>query len=340
MLAPVQRFLAVLQARNLEFLRDRASLAWNIVVPMFLVVALGLVFGGGPRNEFKVAVLAPSGTVDLSAHRFLATRYIEFYPVTDLAATLRKVGRHRVDMLIDPAGRRYWVNDDSPKGYMLEHMLGAANDPPLVRQSVRGLEVRYVDFVLPGILGMNMMFSGLFGVGYVVVRYRKNGFLKRLNATPLSAMEFICAQVVSRLLLMLSINAAVFLACSLLIGFRMAGSYFDLFVVAALGAASMVALGLFVAARVTSEELASGLLNVLSWPMMLLSGVWFSLEGSRPWVQWVANLLPLTHMLDAARAIMLDGATLADVAAHVLVLAAMSLVFVLAGAAIFRWTQD
>lgn len=339
MLQTTRRFLAVLHARNLEFLRDRASMAWNIVVPVFLVLALSVLFGGS-REEFKVAVLSPSGAVDTAAHPFLSTRYVDFYPVGRLEEAVRKVGRHRIDMLVDPAGARYWVNEDSAKGYVLERMLTASGGARLERQSVTGAEVRYVDFVLPGILGMNMMFSGLFGVGYVLVRYRKNGFLKRLNATPLRAVEFLCAQIASRMLLMLTISSLVFTGIGRMIDFRMEGSYLDLFLVALLGAAAMVSLGLVVAARVNSEELASGLLNVISWPMVMLSGVWFSLEGSQPWVQSLAQVFPLTHLLEAARAIMLDGAGLSEVAPHLLTLAGMSLVFVSVGAVVFRWSQD
>jgi ABC-type multidrug transport system permease subunit len=174
-------------------------------------------------------------------------------------------------------------------------------------------------------------------VGYVVVRYRKNGFLKRLQATPLRPIEFIGAQVASRLMLIMVITVLVYVGTRYLIGFRMQGSHLALFIVATLGAVSMISLGLLVAARVSSEELAGGVLNLLSWPMMLLSGVWFSMEGAHPFMQQVSRVLPLTHVLDAARAIMLDGAGIWEVRAHLAVLAGMSAAFLLLGAWIFRW---
>ncbi len=104
-----------------------------------------------------------------------------------------------IDLLLDLDGAtRYWVNTDSPKGYIVEKLLLAA-DPGARRQPVTGQAIPYVDWLFPGILAMNMMFSCLFGVGYVVLRYRKSGFLKRLHATPLTAFEFLSAQVLSRL---------------------------------------------------------------------------------------------------------------------------------------------
>jgi ABC-type multidrug transport system permease subunit len=187
---------------------------------------------------------------------------------------------------------------------------------------------------------MNMMFSCLFGVGYVVVRYRKNGFLKRLRATPLRPAEFIVAQVASRLVLVLTVTAFVYLATHFILDTRMDGSYLTLLLVTVVGCISMVSLGLLIAARVTSEELAGGLLNMISWPMMILSGVWFSLEGAGPAVQGLAQIFPLTHILDSARAVMLDGATLLDIAPSMIMLTLLSLVFLALGAFYFRWGPD
>ena len=184
---------------------------------------------------------------------------------------------------------------------------------------------------------MNIMFSCLFGVGYVVVRYRKNGFLKRLRATPLRSIEFVIAQVASRLLLILCTTTFVYAGTQYFLDTRMEGSHLTLFIVAVVGSISLISLGLLVAARITSEELAGGLLNFATWPMMMLSGVWFSLESASPWVQQFAKVFPLTHILNSARAVMLDGATLTDIAPQLISLMVMSIAFLALGAAIFRW---
>jgi len=121
---------------------------------------------------------------------------------------------------------------------------------------------------------------------------------------------------------------------------RMDGSYLALCLVAVVGAIALLSMGLLVAARVTSEELAGGLLNLFTWPMMLLSGVWFSLEDADPWVSQVANIFPLTHVLKSARAVMLDGATLIDVAPALISLLLLSILFLGLGAAMFRWRPN
>jgi ABC-type multidrug transport system permease subunit len=355
-LPTLRRLLAVMHARNLEFVRDRATFGWNLLLPVALVVALAIIFGGPERPLFKVGVLgadpaalaavAPDGPGDQPAatpdarHPFLATHYVEFLPARDEQDAVRKVSRHQIDLLLDLRDTpRYWVNADSPKGYIVEKLL-LESDPGIRREAVSGQAIRFVDWLLPGILGMNIMFSCLFGVGWVVVRYRKNGFLKRLRATPLRAIEFISAQIFSRLMLIMAVTTAVFIGLKLTLGFPLEGSALLLFFTALLGAISMIALGLFIAARFTSEELAGGVLNAVTWPMMLLSGVWFSLEGSSPWVQWTAKIFPLTQMLDAARAIMLDGAGFTDVAPQLLFLALSAMLFLGLGAALFRWRVD
>ena len=334
----IKRLAAVWHARNLEFVRDRRTMIFSLLMPIALVLGMSFVFGGKERPLFKVGVIAT--VIDKQANPFLHERYVEFVPIADQSTGIRKVTHQQIDLLLDLHGTpRYWVNTDSPKGYIVEKLLlGAANGAQ--RQQVTGEAVRYVDYLFPGILGMNMMFSCLFGVGYVVLRYRKSGFLKRLHATPLTAFEFLTAQVLSRLGLILFVTTVLYVGIGTVIHFHRAGSGLLIILIAVLGALSMVAMGLTVAARFSSEEVVGGILNLLTWPMMLLSGVWYSLEGSPEWVQWVAGIFPLTHVLAAARAVMIDGAGVAEISSHLIYLAATALVFLALGAWSFKWRYD
>jgi ABC-2 type transport system permease protein len=334
----MKRFLAILHARNMEFIRDKSSLGWNILFPLLLVLGFAAVFSGEPAAMFKVGVLGDTATLAGSDAEFLKTKYIQFITVDNVDAAIDKVRHFQLDMLIDlREGRQYWVNENAPNGYILERMLGSGEQGEYQRRTVQGRKIRYVDWVVPGILAMNMMFSCLFGVGYVIVRYRKNGFLKRLKATPLNPFEFLLAQMTSRLLLIQTITTLVYVGCNYFIHFQMRGSYVNLFIVSLLGAICLISLGLLVSARLKSEELAGGILNLLTWPMMLLSGVWFSLEGTNPVIQKIAQFLPLTHLVDGARAIMTEGAGLVDIAPHLAILALMTAVFLSIGSFIFRW---
>ena len=334
----IKRLAAVWHARNLEFVRDRRTMIFSLLMPIALVIGMSFIFGGKERPFFKVGVIAT--VIGKQAHPFLRERYVEFVPIADEVTGLHKVTHQQIDLLLDLHGApRYWVNTDSPKGYIVEKLL-LASAAGVQREPVTGAAVRYVDYLFPGILGMNMMFSCLFGVGYVVLRYRKSGFLKRLHATPLTAFEFLTAQVLSRLVLILFVTTVLYVGIGTIIHFQRAGSIVLVILVGLLGALSMVAMGLTIAARFSSEEVVGGLLNLLTWPMMLLSGVWYSLEGSPRWVQWVASLFPLTHVLNAARAVMIDGAGLPEISTDLIYLGVTALVFLAFGAWSFKWRYD
>jgi ABC-2 type transport system permease protein len=334
----MKRFLAILHARNMEFLRDTSAFGWNIIFPLLLVAGFALVFSGEPKPLFKVGVMGSVADLKPTEAEFFHTKYVQFIPVADRDKAIAKVEHFQLDMLVDlRSGKQYWININAPNGYVLERMLGKPNKTGYQRLTVQAREIRYVDWVVPGILAMNMMFSCLFGVGYVIVRYRKNGFLKRLKATPLRPFEFLLAQMVSRLILIQAVTVFVYMGCNYFIHFQMRGSYANLFFISTLGAICMISLGLLVSARLSSEEFAGGILNLLTWPMMLLSGVWFSLEGTNPVMQKIAWFLPLTHLVDGARAIMTEGAGFLDIAPHSIILTVMTALFLSIGSLIFRW---
>ena len=333
----LKRFYAIFKARNTEFFRDRASLGWSILFPVLLLVGFAVVFSGDGKSVYKIGLL---NTPDTNTE-FMATKYIEFVDYEEQELGLARLRQHKLDLLIDYENYQYWLNDSSPNGYLTEKLLLATNEQGLnvtwQKQQVSGKQIRYLDWVLPGILGMNMMFSCLFGVGYVIVRYRKNMVLKRLNATPVSALEFLSAQVFSRLWIVMCIASMIFIGCNFIFDFYMLGSYFDLFIIAVLGAMCLISLGLCIASRSESEELTGGLLNLATWPMMVLSGVWFSLEGSPEVVQQIALILPLTHLVEGARSIMTDGADLMAIKHHVLSLIVMTTIFMSIGVKTFKW---
>jgi ABC transporter DrrB family efflux protein len=328
----LKRFKALFSARNKEFWRDRAALSWNLAFPLFLIIGFSVIFSGDSQKQLKVGLIQ----ADSLPEPLQAIRYTEFVFYQNQETALNKVAHHQIDLLLDWNNRSYWVNPSSAKGYLAENLL-LNHLPELQQKTIEGDPIRYLDWVIPGILGMNIMFSCLFGVGYVIVRYRKNGVLKRLHATPITAFEFLAAQIMSRLLIVVTISAVIFLVTWAMVGFKVAGSLLSLLLVLILGTLSLIALGLLMASRSESEELTGGLLNFVSWPMMFLSGVWFSLEGSPDWIHSFAQLLPLTHFVDAARAIMTEGATLMDVSHHLVALTLMSLLFFVLGGWLFNW---
>ena len=333
------RIYALFVARNTEFFRDRSALAWSVLLPVLIIFVFAYAFTEENPEKFKVAIMSGSQSSP-AGDQFTSTRFVKFIEVDDIDTNLRKIERHQIDLLFDADTRKYWINQTSPNGYIVEKLLIAAfanSGQQLQRNLVEGDEVRYLDWVIPGVISMNIMWGALFGIGYVIVRYRKMGVLKRLRATPVTPVEFLTAQIMSRLWLLLSVNTLIFIGMDYFVDFRMDGSYLNLFLVFTLGCICLICCGLVVAARISSEEVANGLLNLFSWPMMFLSGVWFSLEGAHPWMQKFALILPLTHVTEASREIMIDGAGLVQISDHLLVLGLSSVVLLVVGAKIFRW---
>lgn len=330
----MKAFLAILSARNKEYYRDKASLGWAFMFPLVVIVACAVAFSNPDTSIFRVGV---HGEPDPALQPFLDQPWIKTVPFERLDRALERTQHHQLDLLLSSEdGKRYWVNTESTASAAAEQLLLAAG-VAYERQQISGRKVRYVDWVIPGVLGMNLMFGALFGVGYVIVRYRHNGVLKRLQATPASALEFLSAQLASRLMIVVVVNSLIFIGCVLLLDLIVLGSYLSLLLVTLLGGIAMIALGLLVACRTASEELAGGLLNLATWPMLFMSEVWFSLDDAPPWMQALSNALPLTHIVKGFRSVMIEGATLGEISHHLLWLAVMTVVTLGLASALFRW---
>lgn len=339
----MKNFIALFLARNREFYRDKGSLAWSIFFPLLLIFGLSTALSND-KYVYRVGVL---GDVPQARLLLKDLPYLDIVAYQDETLALRRLTRHQLDLLISTQGMHkagasghYWINTQSKKSFFLEQSLKQMAPGKFTHATVSGQEVGYVAWVVPGILCMSLMFSCLYGIGYVIVRYRDNGVLKRLRATPITAMEFLGAQAASRLLVSVSTLSLVFTGSHFLLGFPVMGSWLLLLLIAVLGAASMIALSLVCAARIDSLEFMNGLLNLLSWPMMFLSGLWFALDEAPEFIRLLSLCMPLTHVVDAARAVMLDGAGLREVLPHLLVLLAMTVVLMTIAARSFRWQKE
>ncbi len=360
----MKRIWVLFLARNREFFRDRAGFGWNILFPFLIVAGFGVIYNDNGREAFK-AGLFPAQVPAVAGQTVKEGAFVSSPILSALPEALRdhpllewvvfesedaamdKLRHHKVDILVQTsgAGLRYWISDVSPRGQVAEKIVReAVPDPALfeayvTRETVHGRHIRYLDWLFPGILGMNIMFSAFFGVSYVITRYRRNGVLKRLKATPVTAFEYLTSQLLSRIVVMAFSTAVVWLGCDLIFSFEVQGSPIAICIVFLAGICCMTCLGLVLACRGTNEELTNGIINFICWPMMFLSEVWFSIEGAAQWVRDVARVLPLTHFLSAARKVMNDGASLADVSPELMALMGLSLICLAVGSFFFSWTR-
>ena len=346
----LKRIWALFKARNCEFFRDKAAFGWNFAFPFLIIIGFGLIFGGQNYQKFKVGVFPAANEerlfqVSTIPQAFQQEERVTFIPLQEREQGERLLQQHKIDLLVDSSSPEhdYWLNDSSPTGYLAEKLFLVSflpQDQAVARkQLIKGEEIRYIDWFFPGLLGMNMMFSALWGVGYVVVRYRKNGTLKRLKATPLTPFEYLSAQMLSRIFLLMFTLLIVWFGSDLIFDFRVVGSLLLIFFLFFLGGLGLTSLGLVLAARGTSEEFTSGVLNFISWPMMFLSEVWFSLEGSPQWVKTFAQLFPLTHMLKAIRRVMNEGAGFFDVQLECIFMIIFTIIALSIGAYLFSWNE-
>ena len=337
-------------ARNYEFFRDKAAFGWNFAFPFLIIIGFGITFGKQDFKQFKIGIFPADNQAVIFTESTVPTalqtnKQLQFIPFASRQDGEEKLRHHKIDLLLErnSTTHAYWINDSSPNGYLAEQIFLASflpkDDQLPDKRIIQGEQIRYVDWFFPGVIAMNMMFSALWGVGYVVVRYRKNGALKRLKATPLTAFEYVTAQMLSRIFLLMFTLCVVWLGTNMIFHFRIHGSYLLIFFLFFLGGLNLCGMGLVLAARGTSEEFTSGVLNFISWPMMFLSEVWFSLEGAPEWVRTFSEIFPLTHLIRAVRRVMNDGATLTAVQSDISVLVITTVIFLLIAALIFSWNE-
>ena len=334
-----QRFYSIFIARNREFYRDSGALGWTLLFPILIIVAFSFMFKFDGGGIYKAGYLLPKKPTSIP--------FVEYIGFENNEEGVKKLEHHQLDLFVDAnqIPIQYWVNTGSPKSLITEDLLQAASLKPkekekLSRKEVASKNLSYVDWLFPGLIAMNVMWMALWGVGWVIVRQRKLGVLKRFKASPLTPLEYLLAQMLSRLIILIFVGVFIFAFAHLIHPFETKGSYLDLLIIYIVGCFSLSSIGLIIASRMSSDEMANGLLNLLSFPMMFLSEIWFSLEGSPDWVKAFAKTMPLWHMSDGMRKIMLEGYSIFQLKGSLLILILISIIFTAIGALSFKWTSD
>ncbi len=330
----MKRILALMFARNKEFIRDKGSLAWSFGFPIFLVLGISLAFQD-PQTLFKVAVLGDTIQLEPSIKEIIELPQVTVIEAKNKDKAMLRLQQHDYHLYIEPTSKSYWINTESVEGSFLEKVF--PEDSGYQRNELEAKKLRYIDWLLPGIIAINMMYGALYGVGYVIVRYRKNGYLKRLQATPVTSFEFLSSQLLSRLVISQSVMILLFAGCYFVLRPPVIGSYLLLFILSLCGAIALAGLGLMLASRVQSEELSRGLLEMFAWPMLILSEAWFSLDSAHAALQWISKCLPLTYLIRGWREVMYYDAGFADIQFECLFLIIFGLITLSIGAYLFKW---
>jgi ABC-type multidrug transport system permease subunit len=333
-------------SRLREFYREPEAVFWVYGFPILMVVALGVAFRSKPIEHFTVDVQAGPGAQKLvdalgRDERFAATQ-------EDEAACQRRWKSGKSHVLIVPqSGSEYRILFDPSRPeselakYAVDDYLqknaGRTDPVKVTPEQLDAPGSRYIDFLVPGLLGMSLMGGGLWGIGFVIVDMRIRKLLKRFLATPMKKSQFLAAIMLSRLCFMIP-EVVVILAFSwLTFGVVIHGSLLAVLVLILLGAFTFAGLGLLVASRARTLEAVSGLMNLIMLPMWVLSGIFFSSERFPDAAQPFIKLIPLTPLIDALRAVMLEGEPLSAQISRLAILAAWGGVTFVLALRWFRW---
>ncbi|MAZ49540.1 MAG: hypothetical protein CME65_13350 [Halobacteriovoraceae bacterium] len=334
----LRRVIAVIKIRNREFYRDLGALGWVVIFPLIMVLTFGYVFDVDKGGDYKIGYWGNYPTPEIP--------HIQWVQYKNKEEALQKLKYQKIDlaMTVGQKPAALWSAAKSARSNMAKeivhlHLLPKHN-PPFFEEKIDGKVLSYLDWVFPGIVNLNIMFMGLWGVGWVIVRQRKLGVLKRFKASPLTAFEYLLAQLLSRLIVMTLSGVLVYSLANLIYPFQIEGSYFQLLIFFIAGGMALSSVGFIFASRLTSEELCNGLLNFITYPLMFISEIWFSLEGSPFWVKEIAHYSPLWQMTDSMRKIMYEGEQLADMLPSLFYLISFGLVFTLIGSLLFKWNND
>ncbi len=332
------------KARFLEFAREPEAVFWVFAFPVLLTLALGIAFRVREAPPVLVGVVQNETTgatvAQLRAARGLEVRVIE------ASAVDVQLRNGTVEVVVVPGDPPTYRFDPSrPESRLarlavdeaIQRARGRTDVLVAREEAVVAPGSRYVDWVLPGLLGMNIMGTGLWGVGFGIVQARTRKLLKRLMATPMRRSDYLLSHVLSRLLFLALEVAAIVGFGVLAFGVPLNGSVWALAFVCVLGALAFSALGLLLASRTQTVEGVSGLMNLAMLPMWIFSGVFFSSEHFPAIVQPFVAALPLTALNDALRGVMIDGASLGALWRELANLVTWGVVCFATALRIFRW---
>jgi ABC-type multidrug transport system permease subunit len=321
--------------------REPEAVFWIFVFPILLAMGLGIAFRNRPADVLQVGATTAQLTQALAADKGLTAEAMDEAEGTHELAT----GRILLLAIQRPDGVAYKFDDTNPDARLarlladraIQTVAGRQEAVRAENQLVHEAGARYIDFVVPGLLGMNLMGSAMWGLGFAIVEARQKKLLKRMVASPMPRWQYLASFLLSRLILLV-IEVAAFLGFARLVfGVPFRGSLWELGLLCVLTSLAFSALGLLVSSRAKTMEAASGLMNLVMLPMWILSGVFFSASRFPLAIQPLVRALPLTAAIDALRGNMLQGMSLGQLAVPIAILLAWLVVPFAVSLRIFRW---
>lgn len=341
----VQLFLA----RYREFIRQPEAVFWSYIFPLVMMIALGMAFRNEPMEKIHVFVEDSDSAETLQKSLEAAGRFIVTRGSSEQARRQLRAGKS--ELIISASGRgtsaawRFSFDPTRPGSVhardsandVLQRAAGRADVVVASDQAITEPGSRYIDFLVPGLIGMGLMGGGVWGVGFAIVDMRIRQVLKRFLATPMKKSHFVVAMMASRMVFMIPEIIVVLIVARVFFGVVNHGSYMSVALLILLGAFEFAGIGLLIASRARTLEAVSGLMNLAMVPMWIGSGIFFSAERFPTMVQPLIGLLPLTPLISALREVMQEGAGLMQIAPQLSLISVWGILTFIIALRIFRW---
>jgi len=340
----------LLMARMLELKREPEVVFWVFVFPLLLALGLGIAFRNKPGDAVSVAIVEGSGAQDAQSLLARSAQHEMFKLQTlDAGAAHQGFRLGKFDLVIKPDGKgafQYRYDPARPESVLAKAEVNDAMQAAAGRKDAVATTAmissepgsRYIDFLIPGLLGMNLMNSGMWGIGFALVDMRQRKLLKRFVGTPMRRGDFLLALASSRLILMIIEVGLLLVFGVLFFHMRVLGSVGSIALIAAIGSLTFGGVGLLTASRAQKIESVSGLINLVMMPMWIFSGVFFSYERFPAVIHPLIKALPLTALNDALRASILEGTPILHQWPRLLVMILWGGISFVLALKWFRWT--
>lgn len=333
------------RVRVVLFFREPEAVFWVLIFPLLLATLLGFAFRRGTEAEPSRVAVLPGGDTASLITKIDADDELTHMDVPTREIAFRQLHRGLIDALVEAGDPpRVHYDPSRPEGQTGRlRVLGAlsrtdeSTTPRIEAVPATAVGGRYIDFLFPGLLGMNLMGTGMWSLGFAIAELRERKVLKRLLVTPMRRSSFLLSLVLARLL-NLVLEVVVLGAFAVwLLGVPLRGNLLAFGWICLLGAFAFAGIGLLTVSRTKTIQGASGILNLVMIPMWLFSGVFFAYERFPDMLHPILRVLPLAALNDALRALMLDGVSLWTTAPQMATLLAWGLVSYLLAIKVFRW---
>jgi ABC-type multidrug transport system permease subunit len=340
----------LLMARMLELKREPEVVFWVFIFPLLLALGLGIAFRNKPGNAASVAIVQGAGSGEAQSLLARSAQHDQFKVQVLSEEEARKGFRlGKFDLVIEPGNNgavTYLYDPARPESVLakaevneaLQAAAGRKDTVPTTAVTSSEPGSRYIDFLIPGLLGMNLMNSGMWGIGFALVDMRQRKLLKRYVGTPMRRGDFLLAIMTSRLILMVIEIGLLLVFGIIFFHMRVLGSVFSIATIGGLGSLTFGGVGLLTASRAEKIESISGLINLVMMPMWIFSGVFFSYERFPAVIHPLIKALPLTALNDALRASILEGTPLLHQWSRLLILGLWGGISFVLALKWFRWT--